>query len=441
MSIQGFVDSASSVPLFMGASQIKSVHIPAARLVDPSNPFVVVSDPDDVVDAHVGGNRAVTSDEFSTFLVGSSLVHAMDGWIYLSNAVEGLLSGEKSVAVHLAYYAELRSSIAFMATQGVAVLNHKHLHIQNSGTVLKCSKDAGTHSFAWDAINAFIGSSVRAKHDILKVFSFTGRNFQDWLNAIPHSSTLVADRIVEDWLRAWSFDVSLFKSDRNLRNEVSYRPKKLTDHSLVDVEDTLQKLTSFWNLLEPSSLEPFKMLDQYLLKKLFIKAHSDIQGILGSNLDFDLMLDATFATMRISLTPALRSFFKSPNDHMIFVSAGNNGIAAGGIDPLPVIARATLLLRLTTGLTSGVFGQAGITKSDLIFLTDPIGLNCGLWNPSSPNSYTDLWQEVGDAIGEITNWHSGRTSPCNFLELNNELAYELQHYKQFNRAAFWGLTI
>jgi hypothetical protein len=438
--MQAFVDSASKAMVTGGASLIKTTHVAHSRLIDPTNPLLD-SDIDTVVGNHHSGARIITQDEAVTFLASSSLCHALDGWIYLAHSIDSFLKGDKGISVHLAYYSELRGAMSFLSSEGIATLNHQHICVEGSGLVSKYNRSKGTHSFAWEALDHYIKSNLKPKDDILKSFSYLGKDFLEWQNAIPNASPIMSDQVVKDWLKQWSFDIGLFKSDKDLRNEVSYRPKKLQGNALFNIADAFRKLSSFWYLLEPQNGERFRMLDQYLLKKYFKKIHGHIEVTLGRSVDFDTLLEDTFQNLRLALSPAQKSFFTSLNDHDLFVSASNTVIdPILGINPISIIARSTLLLRLALGYSSKNLISAGVTKSELNFFLNNIGVNNGFWDANDiPNDFSKLWDEVSDSISNIDSWLSGRTTNPSLSEMNNELSYELAFYKQINRASFWGI--
>jgi hypothetical protein len=439
--MQAFVNSASSQEVFNGAVTIKSNHLAHLRFIDTNNPFLD-SDTDDVIKNHNSGSRVITVDETRTYLAASSLMHSLDGWVYLAHSIESFLKGDKGIAVHLAYYAELRATMSFLACEGIGVLNFRHFCATSGGHCSPCSHRLGTHKFVWEALKEYLNSPSKPKEAILKEFVYSGKNFLEWLNAIPNSSALIADRVIKDWITEWSFDVNLFSTDKDLRNEVSYKPKRLKDNSNIDLTDAISKLSSFWNLLEPKETEKFSLLDKFLLKILFQKVYAYIVS-LGLTLTYDDMLEATFRNLRLSLTDSQRAFFTSGSNHQLFTSAKNiSNDPINGILPLTMIARSTLLLRLTIGYSSSFYKSAGITKGELHFFLDTFGFNNGFWKQTlTPNNFTELWDDVGESITEIDRWMGEHGPNTSLIEMNNELADELISYKQINRAAFWGLNV
>lgn len=439
--MQSFVDGASRNTVIAGANSIRINQIPNNRFVDPSNPLIS-DDIDRVITEHHNGTRIITFDEYSTFLASSSLIHAFDGWIYLAHAVESLLKGDQGIAIHLAYYAELRGTMSFLSSEGIAVLNHLHLSTNATNNVIKFRNNTGTHSFTWSALEKYLSSTAKSKNDILKVFNYSGKNFFEWLNAVPNSSSIIAEEIVLKWLKKWTFEIHLLKSDRDFRNKFSYRPNKAFDNPPINFENALNKLSSYWSLLEPQNTSSFKLLDQYLLKKFLKDIHSYIQINLGRTINYEDLLKDTFNNLRLTLTPAEKSFFISPNDHHLFTEANNTIVdPINGINPISTIARATLLLRLCIGYSSNDLKSAGISASDITFFTNNLGQNNGFWNTIVPTNFEDLWDDIGSAIEDINVWCNGRTLGIKLEELNLELSNELVFYKQINRASFWGLNL
>lgn len=443
--MQAFVDSASHQEVINGAIAIKANYIAQNRLTDVNNPFLN-PDPDATIINHSNGSRAISGDEVRTFMAASSLAHSLDGWIYLAHSIESFLMGDKSIAVHLAYYSELRGAMSFLACEGIGVLNHIHCSSDVSGNCarfpLTGNGGPGTHKFVWDALAGYLASLTKPKNEILKIFIYNGKNFEEWLNAIPNSSTIISNEVIKQWIAEWSFDVNQFRTDRNLRNEVSYRPKKLKDNSTIDLTHAIQKLTSFWNVLEPKGSEKFSLLDQFLLKKFFKKIHHYITTELGFSLGYEDMIESAFRNLRLPLSIAQKSFFTSQNDHQLFISANNTANdPVNGIVPISIIARATLMLRLTIGYSSNILSNAGILKTEMDFFFNNIGIDNGFWNQNNkPNNFIELWDDVGESITEIAAWLNGRTEPVTLYELNRELANELILYKQINRAGFWGMN-
>ena len=70
--------------------------------------------------------------------------HVFDGWSYLGRAIHCFVRGDTRSAVHLGYYAELRSALAVLAAEGIGLLDRHHFVIQENGSVKRLRSNAGS---------------------------------------------------------------------------------------------------------------------------------------------------------------------------------------------------------------------------------------------------------------------------------------------------------
>ena len=78
-------------------------------------------------------NDRINSDRLSEYIGISAPVHSMDGWSFLGRSIHCLSRGDPYIAVHLAYYAELRAALAILAAQGIGVFSYPHCVIDSEG--------------------------------------------------------------------------------------------------------------------------------------------------------------------------------------------------------------------------------------------------------------------------------------------------------------------
>lgn len=118
--------------------------------------------------------------------------------------------------------------------------------------------------------------------------------------------------------------------------------------------------------------------------------------------------------------------------HLIFTEAGKKETAA-----LPIISRAALLLRVSTGSVSVLLQDAAIAKQELSFVWDNYGFNNGFWDSAKPViEYNSLWSEIES---EYTDLFTNITSIPNSSRAFKEIDENLGNLSQFNRAALWGI--
>src|SRR5882762_907600 len=143
------VASASSQPIVQAASQLGSIQ--------STWPFIATG-------SSILGGRALTfieslynlvpdaaqKDELARYLALSTASHVLDGWRYLSQAAVSFLSGSRTQAIHLAYYAELRAALAILAFSGIGIMKRKHFALTRAMDVIWFQ--GATHETTWRTI-------------------------------------------------------------------------------------------------------------------------------------------------------------------------------------------------------------------------------------------------------------------------------------------------
>ena len=441
MSLQSFVNSASNAEVIAGMKKIKTSIIPNGSLLDNANPLGVNA-ADAIVNYFKPSPTRFSQDDARTFLAAASFVHCKDGWQYLSHAVDCIFKGDFKTAVHLAYYAELRAAMSFLASEGIGILNNVHFCIDASSTIIKDPKSSwnvsrrkfdgwGTHRFIWECLNAFVSSSRKDISHSVKTFWHNGNSFEDWIRNIPGANSLsVISQIIKQWITDWSFDIGHFKDDREGRNNASYAASKFKSFSNTDCMVSIETYSDALKLLEPSSINRFSLLDKHLFKILFLKIHSEINAR-GTIVSASDLLDRTFANARKSIDASLKAIVLSTTDHPI-IDASKDTLqdTSGNIKPFTIFSRALLLLRISAGSNAHLLNEAGITKTELGFFFNYCCVEHGFWNPGTTvTDYTDLWADIFDAMTDIDAWAVTQSSPIYLWSFNNAQSDNLTFYK------------
>jgi hypothetical protein len=439
-----FVKNSSRDPVIENLKVIKSRYLPSNKLIANSNQLKK-----DAIGAIKKHGDSLRSNDVGTYVAASSLSHLLDGWGYLSHAVNAFLNGNKGVAIHLAYYAELRAVMSLLASEGVGVFDNKHIGLktENSYTIFNRRKRKnetgpgralGTHVFAWEALEKWCRSDVKPSYDLLRIFRVKGHTFSDLLPGFhPQATQLVSSTIAKSWLKKWAFDVKKYINDRELRNFVSYRPQTISGFDdQLDFKSAIQNVYGLLHVLSPSASNPFDYLDKLLLKALFDELYKKPE-IYGRGTLESLIVDsfshvgATFdaTTQRILLSDRLIS-----ESHLIFSEASKLAV-----EPLPIISRASLLLRISTGCTSVLLKDARIAKTDLDFVWENYGFNNGFWESAKPVSeFYWLWSEIEGEYSDISS-NLEEIDDISSFSIRGQLEEDLNVLSQFNRAALWGL--
>jgi len=449
MRLIQFVKKVSGEAVVEGVQQIKRYHLPHQRIISARNPLV--RNGSDAIWHHGDARNSyrIPSKKISQFLAASSLSHLLDGWMYLSDAFCALLNGDKGTAVHLAYYAELRSAMSFLATEGLGVFSDKHIGIfsatQSDVYPTNYYKSPGnptsykqpkspTHQFVWEAVEKWSQTSTRPNIELLKIFKVDGHNFYDlmeYFHPSTASSSLVTVKIVKKWLKDWCFDIKNYRLDRQNRNEASYRPQRISNYSEnIDFALIINELTRFWEIISPSENSEFDALDKYLLKKLF----SSVYDGLGTTQTLYELVSTAFQQHGMYDSQLINFMTSNSSEHPIFTYASMRSN-----EPLAIFARATLLLRISMGLVSQLFSKGQITKNNLNFIWTKYSLDNGFWPPEEPvENFKDLWYDISSLLEDLKVDISNQANNSLF-SLRERKPLEIMFLSQINRACLWGL--
>lgn len=386
---------------------------------------------------------SVKPNQLADYLSTSTITHCFDGWNYLSRSIESTLSGDMMAAIHLAYYAELRAVMSLMATQGIGVFKNKHVWFDQSGSCNRVPGSKSTNPFANEILNEW-AKTQKSKDFLFSVISINSIQLNQWLNSTPYGSIdSVIDYLLKDWLEKWSIDLKL-EEDKDIRNEVSYRPKIYEKH--VNHDEIVKKVTYIWEACEPSETSSFDLLDKHLLKASLDVIYNQYvnNSTLHKPVEKSDFVAKVLTSVGLNSTGSLHDFLsKTTNTHFILETAKNNiqyeDSYCYTYDCFPIICRALLLLRLATGATEKFLDQS-ITKDLTRFWWYKIGLNAGLWSKNSePEDFKDLYQDISEAINELDfsdsdKWDSLKTASSFY-------APELTSLKQFQRVGLWGIGL
>ena len=386
----------------------------------------------DVVSA-LGQGSGIDGSKIAEYVASSMPLHAADGWVFLARAFDSIKSGDMNTAVHLAYYAELRAAMSLLASEGIGVFNQRHVAIDQTfhPTVWN---GPGTHPATWKILQSWADDTSRVS-TLLTAVRVESRNISEWFDEAGISQA-VQHFVARQWLEAWSIDLNSFSGDRDLRNHTSYRPSRIAPapQSQVDVEtDVIDPILRTWDALEPSSDRGGVMVD----KALLFHALSYAFGRRGrSKSDWD----AFVGRLSGAASNGLQNQLKDPtlNDFRVLKWAEDSS------DPPPpqaVLSRATLLLRIASGVCTQRLSEAQISVQDLGFWWRCFGEDAGLWTSGSePQSFADLWDEVDEAIGNMEPSSGSDYSQKSMSEINPVLG---QHVvlTQFNRVPLWLLGV
>ena len=121
-------------------------------------------------------------------------------------------------------------------------------------------------------------------------------------------------------------------------------------------------------------------------------------------------------------------------------AAASIGPHTDAASSLPVLARATLLLRVASAACSRALRLAGVTREDLRFWWQAYGEDSGLWPPGDePDEFADLQQDVVETVKAAET--AARQDGFCVAALCGEYAQTAATMGQFQRACLWSLGL
>ncbi len=404
--------------------------------INPANRYLGFNT--NLADIEVQPNN-IRHPDMSEYIGLSAISHSFDGWNFFSRSIEALLNGDISSCIHFAYYAELRSVMGIMASEGIGIFNQKHMYYdRNQNPQLF---HGPTHKIADDLINDWANSRLR-KENIFRTIQLNSYNLKDWIIATGRSATgAYAGSLIKDWFSNWSIDLRL-KADQGLRNENSYNPHFTLNP--VDLSSAIDKLLKIWKGLEPQTANRFPDLDMHLSRLAFEGLFTKATGKAPSEPEYKVWLTDVFNQIGEPIKQQLFEFLLrevAPDDHIIIIEASRDlhNHRLNMTDPLPMICRAFLLLRFSTGAANLLMEDSGVKMENLKFWWEDIATKIGILG-SKPSGIdtTDLYVDVQESVNSI---EADKASITSVYEANILSYPDLHNLKQFQRVCFWGLGL
>lgn len=445
MTVQQAVRNASSTAIKDAMQQLRDRHFPWKHWLGVRNHYAL--DTIARIKQDTNSGRTPVSSQLSEYIAASAILHCFDGWSYLAHAVESLFDGDTATAVHLAYYAELRASMSFLASDGIGVFSNQHCWVDSAGAG-HFFNGPGTHAFVWEAVKewaAFPAKSVR----LLDLFQVGGRSFTEWLHAAGYPrGSIPTTRLARHWLEDWSLDLDVLEDDRHFRNEASYRPQRMrTCPSQMPLIEALRRVIEFWQVCEPSASERFSLLDRYLLRHALKATYQMRTGRAYLGKAFERFVESAMANLGLSASSVLKDFLvrrRARVNHPLLVEAKKKGQAGNRVlRPLSIIARAILLLRMASAAAEDLLSSQAVTLSDLDFWWRDLGENIGLWESgAAPGQMVDLWADIQPVINDVVQWcNTPNTTSASAIQTRQDRAFELWQLTQFQRAGLWAIGL
>ncbi|MGO8905528.1 MAG: hypothetical protein ACLQMH_07895 [Solirubrobacteraceae bacterium] len=384
----------------------------------------------------------VRSRNLADYVAASAPLHCCDGWSLLGRAVGAHLRGDADAARHLAYYAELRAAMSLLATQGVGIFSDRHFVIDEHGAVRLLTK-AGTHAAAWDVLETW--ADTRAAADVLGAILMPGgRTISDWVDALPSGSSWRP--IATEWLRHMGLDLQVLSEDRDARNEASYRPNHLRARQGLSCTDAVSIARELWALLAPEPSLPFTELDRYLLRRTLEQAFYAVEESTHRQAPrrFERAITTALQTIDPGLsTPQWERFLRrvdDPDDPPIMRVSETRPAVSSALHHVSVMARALMLLRVSSGTVRHMLIEAGVGLGSLSFWWEPYGRERGLWSiPPLPSELMDGWADTELTLSEVDDW-IGAGRQGTYREMWTALPSPVTDLASLEKVGLWSLA-
>lgn len=422
-------------------------HITGNRWIGSNNIYAKnykINPSEEVLTRRATLNRKQIKD----YIAASIFTHCADGWSLLGRALNAAARGDGSSSVHLAYYAELRAAMSLLACEGIGVFNYRHAVISDSTVGLTPESSPHTHRFTWLALEHWTDRKLSSQA-LAEIIAPGAITLSDWFDAFNIASNL--HPIGQSWLRAWGIDIKQFSDDRILRNYSSYRPSRIVTKNNISAEESTSFVKELWHLCEPNPTSRFDEIDRHLLRMSLARAYQAIHGVNPQTAANIVAYRAWVDTKipNVGLTPALSGSWRdfltwntSPGESSLIHEAGQLSSVDDPKHHLQVLARATLLLRIATGLNAKILKHAHFTKADLEFWWRPYITDHGvISNGGIIPDFTDLWDDAEIALQDISNWETGTARPYSYWDLATNVSSQLSKLGECERIALWGLEI
>ena len=395
----------------------------------------------------LGPGGTVVENDLAQYLAASVPLHCADGWSFLSRAVQCHVTGDADASRHMGYYAELRAAMSILAAEGKGIFNNRHIIFDQNQVCnhVPSRLRRGTHDMTWLALDDWAGSpsSSELLGDVIQP---NGKPLKEWLQAFSSGNQYWS--FGREWFTEWGLDLQTMFKDRDARNEASYRPTRINSVAPLSFRETRDSVFNLWRFCEPV-LSPFEKLDRHLLRLGLEKAFWSTEKKLPRRYPAVFRERMNQVVKNMSLNNFEKQWWNrfltrrlSPDDPAIIRDAKQNRPMTDPHHHLHVIARATLLLRIASGVTAKFLSESRYNSAHFEFWWKRFGLDRGLWLPSDLQSdFRNLWPDVEEAINELQRWQPKQGQKRTYAYLRKENPGPISVLCSCERIALWGLGL
>ncbi len=379
---------------------------------------------DGIQDDHAPTKASPISSTFLAEYFGvAAPTHCADGWSYLSRALHAYLSGDAHSAWHFAYYAELRAAQSILSASGCGAFNSWNCTLDDAGNIHSFGNHTNkrTHTMVWLALEFLAGCSSPASTAIACAMSIFGEPLPDIIQyAYPGKSTAATS---SNWISDWIYDLQSSSADKGFRNRCSYNPHFVTPHR-ADIGEYVNLVSGLWQILEPSPGATFMELDKHIVRDALIREAKESLALRDTP-ETPEALKSELEEAYSKIVGAVPTFNAIPlefisdvatSEHPLLKYARDNSVSPD--TPRPVLARATLLLRIASGMTQNLLVDANQLANMGFWLNDLAEQQGVVKNASEiPENRADLYQDCLIASQDLEkHYNAGFSSLASLIE-------------------------
>lgn len=323
-------------------------------------------------------------------LAAEQIVHLVDAWRYLSGSIHAYLNHSSGIAIHQAYYAELRAALSLFAGSGIRICDGKNSYVDSKGA--EKSFGGSTHSVTWTLWTEWAKTSDAQeilRNEIAIMPNVTLGAFEAHIGA--QQTTVGA-------LSLWGYDLLQLKRDRFERNKQSYEPYWTTvPLTMMDPSD-VAFVKSLWSLLLPKTYGCWGFDVAYIVY-LITKSFQDAQAAnakFSPKKEYIRLLKEVAGKTGTDYKHVNLALTQEQFDISLFELAADSNT-----NPKNVLSRATFLLRIAM-----LSLKANLTKYDVPNASGTKWIrnwlhHAGLWHESSTTASQDIHLDFREMLDQF----------------------------------------
>jgi hypothetical protein len=314
----------------------------------------------------------------------------------------------------------------------------------NSATQLKAR--FSTHEFTWLCFN-YWATTKNSGTLFSSVVMPGGIAISEWFGGVAGVEAHLQPQ-AKAWFRQWSMDLRQIDFDHDARNESSYRPDGIPSSWYVEGSESLKVAEAVWTACEPSPGSTFEAIDRHVLRHSVHRAFLGLKGkqSLDAPEEFGDFVRQMVNRMGFSL-PVQKLwqeflFLQPASDVLAIFKYSAEDASNKAVGFAAIIARATFLLRLSSGSALRLVRGAGIGTPDMKFWWNNLGVQRGFSDIELDGAnLLSLWDDVAPLLENIREFQNAMPrAQQTYYNIRAKLPDMMASLATNERVAVWSMT-